>query len=306
MVGIMEIILDWGLGVILWFQELSPTLDTPFKAITFLGGHVFFLLFLPFIYWSVDRRLGIRFTILFLLSAYINTIAKDLLSQPRPFQYDPRVKALIHAGGGGLPSGHTQNTVIAWVFLAYHYRRTLLWVLAGLLLFLVPLSRIYLGVHFPSDLVGGYVVGGILIFLYLRFEPQVETWLLRVGLKWQLGLVVVMPFILTVFSPSGGKYGITVTGSLLGLGLGYVLEPHWVRFNSKGIWGQRILRYFLGAVVIFAVWFGLRLLFAGLEPAPLFRFLRYGLVGFWAGLGAPWVFVKMGLAEKRQRDVDQN
>ena len=124
-------ILDWGIEVVLWFQQFSPALDLPFKSLTFLGNLEFFLILLPVIYWCLDRRLGVRLLILFLISAYINSAAKVIADQPRPFEYDSRVKALVPAGGGGLPSGHTQRAVVVWGYLASQVRRRILWILAG-------------------------------------------------------------------------------------------------------------------------------------------------------------------------------
>ena len=132
----MEDALNWGVGVVLWSQQFSPALDLPFKILTSMGGEVFFMLILPLIYWCVDRRSGIRLTILFLLSSYLNLAAKVLADQPRPFQYDHRVQQLYKAGGGGFPSGHTQNAVVVWGYLALQFRRRRLWIVAGFLMVL--------------------------------------------------------------------------------------------------------------------------------------------------------------------------
>ena len=95
----MKPFLDWGIEVVLWLQQFSPALDQPFKSLTFLGNLEFFLVFMPLIYWCIDRRMGARLLVLFLISAYANAIAKVVADQPRPFQYDPRVKPLVHAAG---------------------------------------------------------------------------------------------------------------------------------------------------------------------------------------------------------------
>ena len=62
-----------------------------------------------------------------------------------------------------------------------------------------------------------------------------------------------------------------------------------------------MIRYLLGVVVLFGLWGGLKLAFSGMEPAGLLRFTRYALVGLWGGVGAPWVFVRLGLAEEEKR-----
>jgi membrane-associated phospholipid phosphatase len=79
-----------------------------------LGDKEFYLLFLPLIYWCVDRRTGVRLLFLLLVSVFINSAAKVLVHQPRPFHYDSRVEQIVEAYGGGLPSGHTQNTMVLW------------------------------------------------------------------------------------------------------------------------------------------------------------------------------------------------
>ncbi|MBL7184661.1 MAG: phosphatase PAP2 family protein [Anaerolineae bacterium] len=290
-------ILDWGINVILWFQQFSPTLDLPFKVLTFMGEEEFFLLLLPLVYWCLDRRFGARLAILFLFSAYLNAAAKVLAGQPRPFAYDVRVRQLAEAVGGGLPSGHTQNAVAVWGYLAATFQRTWLWVVAGLLMVLIPLSRIYLGVHFPTDLLGGYLIGVTLLLLYLWLEPATEAWFRKKSLAWQLGVALAAPLLLMLLLLT--EDSVTTGAVLMGMGIGFVLERHWVGFESGGVWWKQVLRLLLGVAVLFGLWMGLRLAFASAEPALLFRFVRYGLVGLWSGLGAPWAFVRLQLAETR-------
>ncbi|MBE7554856.1 MAG: phosphatase PAP2 family protein [Anaerolineales bacterium] len=291
----MDSSLDWGLQVVLWLQQFSPALDLPFKFFTLLGEEIFFLLLLPGLYWSVDRRIGARVTLLFLLSTYLNFVAKTLLDQPRPFEYDSRVRRLGEAPGGGLPSGHAQNAVVGWGYLAAQFRRTWLWWAAGLLVIFISLSRVYLGLHFPTDLLGGHLLGAALLLLYLWLEPKVESWLRGQGLAWQLGLALFIPLLLAFLFPT--EEGVTTSGVILGMGLGLVLERRWLGFETGGLGWQRVLRFLLGGAVMVGLWLGLRLAFAGLEPAFLFRFSRYALMGLWGAFGAPWVFVRIGLAK---------
>ncbi len=292
----MEGVLNWGIGVILWLQQFSPALDVPFQALTFMGDEEFFLLLLPLVYWCLDWRTGARLVVVYLLSAYLNSAAKVLAGQPRPFEYDLRVEALDGATGGGLPSGHTQSTVVLWGYVASQFRRTWLWVVAALLMVLIPLSRMYLGVHFPTDLLGGYILGVAILLLYLWLEPRAEGWLAGQGLAWQLGLALVGPLLMMLLFLSDD--GVTTGATLMGMGVGFVLQRRWVRFDSTGVGWKRVLRYLLGIVVLVGIWGGLRVLFVGLEPALLFRFVRYVLAGLWAALGAPWLFVRIRLADR--------
>lgn len=291
----MESILHWGAEVILRLQQLSPDWDLFFIVLTFMGGEPFFLILIPLLYWCMDRRTGARLSLLFLLSAYANATAKILASQPRPFDYNPQVQKLVEAEGGGFPSGHTQNSVVFWGHLAAQYRRPWLWIVAVALMVLVPLSRVYLGVHFPTDLLGGYLLGAVLLILYLRLEPLAERWLTGKGLGWHMGLAVVVPVLLAFIYPGGEKHGISACGMLMGMAVGFVLERRWVAFDSGGAGLKQVLRFVLGAAVLFGLWLSLKPLFSGCEPEPFYRFLRYSVVGLWGGLGAPWMFVRLGL-----------
>jgi len=292
----MEALLDWGTATILWFQQFSPTLDLLFKAFTLMGEEAFFTLLVFCVYWCIDQRAGVRLAILFLLSGYINTVAKVLAGQPRPFQYNAQVRKLFEAGGGGLPSGHTQNTVVIWGALAFRFRKVWLWVIALFLMLLVPISRVYLGLHFPTDLVGGYLLGFLLLLLYRWLEPGVAVWLRNGGLTWQLSISLALPALMILLFPGNQKNGLIAGATLMGMGAGFVLEQHFVRFQSGGIRWKQIARFLLGTAIAFALWQGLRSTFFGLQPESFYRFLRYGLVGLWGALGAPWVFVKLRLA----------
>jgi membrane-associated phospholipid phosphatase len=290
-------LLDWGIQVVLWFQQFSPGLDLPFKALTFLGDETFYLIFMPLLYWCIDRRTGSRLFFLLLFSAYLNAIAKVLAGQPRPFAYDPRVRAIGHASGGGLPSGHTQNAVVVWGFLAARTGKKTAWLIAAFLMLAIPLSRIYLGVHFPTDLLGGYLLGGIILILFLWAAPRLEARLVEKGFAWQLWISLLGPLALVLLNPSGDKYVLSMASLLMGVCSGFALERRFVRFSCQGRWWKRALRYLAGVVVLFGLWAGLKIAFSAMEPAGLLRFIRYALVGLWGGVGAPWMFVKLKLAE---------
>ena len=299
----METILNWGIDVVVWFQQFSPALDIPFKILTFLGDKEFFLLLMPLVYWCFDRQAGARLFMLLLISACLNEGVKLLADQPRPFNFDPRVLKLVHEDSGGFPSGHTQNAVVVWGYLAWRFKKQFLWLLAGFLILIIPVSRIYLGAHFPTDLLGGYAIGALVLFLFLRLDPSIASWFEQRGALFQLATVLGIPAILVLFIPPGHDGLLTAVGALMGVATGMVLERRWVRFCSGGPWSKQVIRYVTGAIIIFAVWLGLRIAFKQLEPAGFYRVVRYALVGLWGGLGAPWLFVKLKLADKEPVEI---
>jgi len=293
----MQPVWNWGIMIILWLQHFSPALDLPFKGLSFLGTEDFLMLLLPLVLWCIDRRTGLRLSILFLFSTYVGALAKVVFNQPRPFEIDNQVKALERPTDRGFPSLHTQNAVVVWGYLAYALKRRWLWWLAAALMVLIPLSRLYLGVHFPTDLLGGYIFGGLLLWLAVGLMPLAENWLVKIGLVWQIVAAALATIVLVLIFPQHNTDSITAVSLLGSAGVGIALERRYVRFEAGGALAKKALRFALGVVVVLILRFGLSAAFNGLQPELTFRFIRYSFIGLWFVLGAPWVFVKLKLAE---------
>lgn len=182
-----------------------------------------------------------------------------------------------------------------WGFIAAHWKRPWVWALAAALIIGIPLSRMYLGVHFPTDLLGGYLIGALLLGLYFTAAPSLIDWLRGLPMAIQLWLTILLPLALAVVYPGEGGYGVMIGGALLGFSLGFALERRFVRFRVDRRLLNRLGAYALGVTLLFCIYYGLRVLFTDLAPLALWRFIRYALVGLWASLGAPWVFVKLKL-----------
>lgn len=89
------------------------------------------------------------------------------------------------------------------------------------------------------------------------------------------------------------------SGVFLGTVAGFVFADRRVQFRTPGSLGNKVLCYLLGMAVTGILYFGLKALFPGKgdDNYDLFRFVRYGALGLWVSLGAPWVFVRLGLME---------
>jgi membrane-associated phospholipid phosphatase len=324
---------DREIDMILWFRTLLPGLVGPFEVFTFLGDEMFFLLLLPFVYWCVDRRTGARLTLFFLLSTFFNGLAKHVFDLPRPIDVAAdRLAPLFPQGiaearesygatGNGFPSGHTQLSVTVWGYLASRLYpkerpdlpvtdllRPVLLAGAALLMLMIPLSRVYLGVHYPHDLAGGYLLGAALLALFLWVQPQAEAWIAERSLAQQVALATAIPLLLLLVLVDEAT--VTAAATLLGMGVGFALERRWVGFETGPGRAERdgwrvALRYALGIAVMFVFYAGLKAAFAALNPATegavlALRFVRYTLMGLWGSIGGPWLFVKVGLAGQRE------
>ena len=290
----MDAIHEWGYAVILLMQHFSPELDALAKAVTTLGAEQAFLLILPVVFWCWDKRVGARLGVLLILSAYVNLALKELFDQPRPSP--ERVDVLAEETTPGFPSGHSQNSLVVFGYLAAQIGRPWAWAAAGLIALAVGLSRVYLGVHFPTDVLGGWLIGLAMLTLYIRAEPEFGARVRPWPWVYKMALAVFAPLALFLIFPN--EHSAQLMGVLLGLAAGFLVELRWVGFSAGGPLWQRTLRFVVGAAILIVVWLGTQTIFRS-EPettARVFRLSRYALVGGWASLGAPWAFAKLGLA----------
>ncbi len=294
----MELLIEWGYNVIQFLQAYrNPVLDTLFKVLSFMGEEEFYLLLMPLLYWVVDKRLATRFALLFLLSVYLNMVFKALVSEPRPAP--GRVLVLANLSSGGLPSGHAQNGVVSAGFLAHESSwRWFRWTMGAFILG-NGLSRLYLGVHFPHDVLVGWAIGGLLLLLYFAIAPRFEVWFASQTRVSQVVFGATVTLLLASLFLQQEAFSAMAT--LFGLAVGVPVEREKVAFHSavRGV-GQVLGRILLGLMVLLLIWRGLKP-FLELFGAPG-DFVRYALMGLWVSVGAPWMFAASGLASREPHE----
>lgn len=294
----MDTLFELQLKWIIALQQLhGPVIDDFFRGITFLGEEMFYLLAIPFLFWSVDMMIGARVGIAFLLSAYLNPVFKELFQEPRPFFLDSTVK-LSEADGSGMPSGHAQTSVMVWGVLAWQIGKKWFWGIAVAFMLLIGFSRIFLGVHFPHQVLAGWTVGIAILAVYLLLDPRVEHWLAGLRLRQQLAVAFFVPVLMALLFQSDST--VSATAVMAGFGCGLAISLRYVPFAANGVWWLRLLRYVIGAAVMMGIYLGLSALFPEMDGGLyyLLRFIRYGLLGLWISLGAPWLFVQLHLTQK--------
>ncbi|MEW6232863.1 MAG: phosphatase PAP2 family protein [Chloroflexota bacterium] len=260
----------------------SPFLDAFFAAATSTAEDNLMAFIAVILYWCLDPLLGLRFLLVLLLSSYLNTGLKDFFHTPRP-TIEQVWLATPPDGSYAFPSGHTQNAAVLWSYLAGHYRRWPSIAAAIVVIPLVALSRLYLGAHWPVDVVGGIAIGIGLVWLALTLYRTWDRRSFSLSLWGQLALGVAVPLILFIVYPKTS----TLMGAALGMATGYALERRYVRFPVHVPLRKQVAKVMIGLVVLVA----LQMLLPRLFPVgPAFRFTRYALIGLWGTLGAPWAF----------------
>jgi membrane-associated phospholipid phosphatase len=291
----MDMIIAWGLDVIRAFQSIaSPALTTIMKIASFCGSEYFYMALLTGLYWCVDRRRGVRIVVLVLVSTAFDLWLKSAVAEPRPFDFDRSV-GLAFEPTFGFPSNHAQNAVVFWGAAAALVRGPWRVAAAALPPLLIGLSRVYLGAHFPTDVIAGWAFGAAFVGLYYRFGERIERFLS--GLRRSLRLAVGAA--LTLAMVAAYREDVSMAGTLFGFAVGLVYFPRATGFSVGGTVPRRVLRYAIGLVTVVAVYAVPKLIAVGLEAGgpPLVRFLRYAALGLWAGAGAPWLFMKLRLAD---------
>ena len=307
-----------------FFQSLGTWLRGPMLAITALGYEQFFILLLPTLYWCFDQMVGLRVGLMLLLSNVVNNFFKFLFHSPRPYWFSDTVEAYSHETSFGLPSGHAQIAASVWGWLAAEVRKRWFTILAVVLIFLIGISRIYLGVHFLTDVLLGWLLGGLLIWAFSAWHQRIGEWINKKSLWGKIGLIaasaVVMIVVILGVRLAAGEWvmdgawaaragevepysldGVfTVSGTWFGMLCGFViLTENRGHFQAgEGSW-RRLLRFVVGLVGIAILYLGLGAVFPEGATVISFalRFIRYTLIGLWVSWWGPLTFEWMGLLE---------
>ena len=152
----------------------NPLLDVFFQTITDLGSPTGLVLCTAVIVlgliYAGRKRESVFLGFAMLVGWGLMHEIKNLVTRPRPAG-----EHLTYATGFSFPSGHAMLSLIVYGFLVYLLlvsgrvtRKTAAIVSAALLIFLIGFSRIYLNVHYASDVVGGFLIGGLLLFSAIR------------------------------------------------------------------------------------------------------------------------------------------
>lgn len=322
----MQAWIENGIEFILAIQSWGSWLNAPMQFFSQLGTEDFFFIVLPLLYWSIDARLGLRVGLIVATSSLLNTLGKLSFAGPRPYWVSADVQALWTETSFGAPSGHAQHAMSVWGTIALYYKTPWVRILCCLLIFFIGFSRIYLGAHFPHDVIFGWGFGAILLWAFSRFWEPVSAWLavksfrqhviiaFFTSLLWiALGLFVTswrsdfqMPSLwidnaLLANADPPAPFDIhnifTSIGTLFGLEIGLAWVHTQGGYQAVGPLKKRALRYVIGLCGIFILWMGLGEIFPRGDSVLVYslRFVRYTLVGFWVTGGAPWIFKHFNL-----------
>ncbi len=273
------------LEIIYRLQDLrNAFLDGTFYLITQLGDQIFFILVAGVLYWTVDKRLAHKFVFAYMMSAIANTALKNVFKRTRPFYY-PGVESepSWRTTGYSFPSGHAQASGVLG-YTSYHIakkydKKYFKWI--GLfIMIMVPLSRMYLGQHFLTDVIAGLLLALGLTYLSFKLVD-------KMGNDEHIYTLMLAPLFIAalLFFP---HHDLAVgAGGFVGFAVGYYFEKKYIGYDVRAKMWVQILKILLGLAVALVIKEGLKLIF---PEVIFFDFIRYLLIGGWAALGAPVTF----------------
>ena len=263
----------------------SPALDIIFQAITMLGEDFFIIFVATFIYWCFNKEMGYWMCwCLSLGNLFVSTV-KVAVKLERPIGYEGIRTLREHtAPGYSFPSGHTHASANFFTAIARAVNRKRFWTLAIIVPALVGLSRLYLGVHWPIDVIGGYVIGlGLPLILWLFYRKYAR----HKAIMFLISSLAFLPFGF-IFGADNSFW--KSFGFALGVAIGAFIETKFINFEIDDIPAKKkAIRYIGGIVLILIVYLGMK---AILPEGPLYSFIRYLCIPLAATALWPAIFKK--------------
>ena len=247
------LLIEWK--ILDFFEKIrSPFMNILNYLLTTLLGGVSLIIIMFLVYWIFNKQVGKKVAASLFLSMTINNLFKGLIMRKRPFEHEGKeyLRALSdstlsdHATGSSFPSGHSQNSSSLYSSLFANYngkRRSTVRVVLVAVILTVALTRLYLGVHFPTDVISGVLLGilSVLIVevLYKKFNNHFDLiWLVASTLS------------LTLVFLGLEKDGLKSVSIFFGAGLGNFLENRYVKFSDTKCIKEKLTRLTTGLLVV--------------------------------------------------------
>ena len=287
---------DPGLTDVL--RNLLPGLGDFFFFISQVGGDIFYIALLLVVYWSVNKREAILATFLLVIAVISNFWLKLVIANDRPpaSKWHPSADPPNYS----TPSGHAMNSTTLYGWATAKIKTWWIAIISIVLAALIGISRVYIGVHFIGDVLIGWILGIVVVILFIYLANPVRAFLSSYNTEHLLVVLMTVGFLMTLIAamlpqPPNDNFG-SIGGLIIGLALGLILEMRFVGFSNEPHDDQKwrlVLRAVVGLILVIGVMFGL----APFLPTDeiWLRTIRYSLVALTGIFVWPAIFKKVNL-----------
>ncbi len=302
--------MEFQIEIIKFVQEFkSPILDFIFTTLTISTEVPVIVVFSAFMYWCINKEYGQKLLLALIGNITINTGIKETFKIPRPIGIEGIQSDRVHtAGGYAFPSGHTQTATTFWTTLMILFRKNNIYIIGTAIIVGVGLSRVYLGVHWPTDVIGGWILGVLITILMIKiFEycKEKSTYIPLILLVIILGI-----YSMILESESYLK----MFGLFTGFILGYIVENELIKFKTISDYSKRetallfnkneneirshikaniFKRFLLGIITLAVLYTALKYI---MPDKGIYDYIRYTIIVFYSIAGVPALFKKFKLA----------
>jgi undecaprenyl-diphosphatase len=214
-----------------WLESIathrSVFLNPIFLFLNYFDTVYFLMIVIPVVWIAVSPRWGLRIALVLILSALINFHLKWLFHSPRPIEADPTL-AMLPFRDPGFPSGAAQTSALLAGLLVYGWKSAWAWAIAIPYALLIGFSRLYLGVHYPTDVLGGYCIGLALLFAFIYSIDPIEKFCKEQKGSFCVIIAAILSLLYVFLAPS--PQGYRLIASFLGFCLG-AYGAHLFRLN---------------------------------------------------------------------------
>lgn len=291
-----------SIEIIEFFEDISSQpLDTLFKGITDIFSPPMLMVFFTILFWLWDKKRWANALIFMIFVNFSVIIFKGLFQLSRPPQRFHR----IEMEGYGFPSGHATSISGAAGWFIYLKRSWIAITFGAVITLSVTISRVYLGVHYPRDVLGGILLGAIMIFSGILIVRRMEKKILKMNNAYKITLVLAITLAMVVYS-ARVKYdcinGLRLSGFFLGFCIGRIVFVDRYENSSfeiplqKGDLKRGGLRVLIGMLLVIGpLGVGTVIMGAGLAPLTTYfvAFLIFCTAGSFVSFIAPITFCKI-------------
>lgn len=281
---------EWEVRLIEWIQaHMGAAGGNIASFLSIFGDELVSVSIVAFLYWCIDKRIGRAVGLNLIMGCVWNPLVKNIFVRRRPYFDSPGVKCLkpveenydiydMKAQGYSFPSGHSTTSVASTGSLAYFFRKKWLTIIAIVLPLLVGLSRVSLGVHYPTDVICGWTLGVAVVLLVPFLQDKIKN-------EWLFYGILLLTAVPGLFYCKSDDY-FTGLGMLIGISAAVLFEERIVNFENTRKPLIMFLRMLFGYALFFALNALLKLPFneafldSGTILAHLVRTLRYAIIIF--------------------------